>query len=185
MSNEPGTISPEKEEPMPIIVKGATAFTPAPEGVHSAVCCDVLDLGWVETIYQNKTQKRHKVEIRWQISEVMDGGKPYLVRRRYSASLHEKSSLRRDLESWRGRAFTDVELQSFDLENLLSAPCLINLVHRQQDGSVFANVVSITRLPKGMTPLMPHDYTRVCDRPPSQADAAEDALGITDDDVPF
>ena len=43
----------------------------------------------------------------------MPDGKPFLVRRRYTASLHEKSALRKDLESWRGRAFTNVELDGF------------------------------------------------------------------------
>jgi hypothetical protein len=120
----------------------------------------------------------------WQIDENLDDGKPFLVRRRYTCSLHEKATLRRDLESWRGRGFTDQELQSFDLEILLSASCLLNIIHEARNGSIFANVAGVMRLPKGMMPPVPRDYVRVCDRPPAQTDAA-DSLEITDDDVPF
>jgi hypothetical protein len=112
---------------------------------------------------------------------------PFLVRRRYTCSLHEKATLRRDLESWRGRAFTDKELEAFDLESLLSVGCLINVIHESRNGSTYANVASVMRLPKGMTAPTPRDYVRVQDRPPVQtaADDGLDGLGITDDDVPF
>jgi len=170
---------------MPIYAKAGGSFTPAPAGTHAAVCCDVVDLGEVEVTYQGKTQRKHKVVICWQIDESMDSGKPFLVRRRYTLSLHEKATLRRDLESWRGRAFTNTELEAFDVENLLSVGCLINVIHEVRNGSTYANVASIMRLPKGMQAPTPRDYVRVCDRPPTQTDGAEDGLGITDDDVPF
>jgi hypothetical protein len=170
---------------MAIIAKAGGSFTPAPAGTHCAVCCDVIDIGVVEVTFQNKTRKQHKVAICWQIAEDMDDGKPFLVRRRYTLSLHEKSSLRRDLESWRGRAFTHTELEAFDVENLLSAGCLLNIIHESRNGSTFANVASIMKLPKGMQAPTPRDYVRVQDRPAVQTDGPEDGLGITDDDVPF
>jgi hypothetical protein len=170
---------------MPIIAKAGGNFTPAPSGTHAAVCVDVIDLGLIEVTYLGKTQRKHKIVIAWQIDEDMDDGKPFLVRRRYTCSLHEKATLRRDLESWRGRAFNDKELEAFDLESLLSVGCLINVIHEQRNASTYANVASIMRLPKGMAPPSPRDYVRVCDRPPAQTDAVDDGLGITDDDVPF
>jgi hypothetical protein len=168
---------------MPIIAKAGASFTPAPAGTHAAVCVDVVDHGVIEVTYQGKTQRKHKITIAWQIDEAMADGRPFLVRRRYTCSLHEKATLRRDLESWRGRAFTNTELQAFDLESLLSVGALINVIHTTRDGSTFSNVASVMRLPKNMQAPAPRDYTRVVDRP--QADAAEDGLEITDDDVPF
>jgi hypothetical protein len=170
---------------MPIFAKAGASFVPAPAGTHAAVCVDVVDHGMLEVTYQSKTQRKHKITITWQIDEDMDNGKPFLVRRRYTCSLHEKATLRRDLESWRGRAFSDQELQAFDLESLLSVGCLINVIHETRNGSTYANVASVMRLPKGMTAPTPRDYVRVCDRPATQADSVEDSLGITDDDVPF
>jgi hypothetical protein len=133
---------------MPIIAKAGTSFTPAPAGTHTAVCVDVVDDGMIEVTYQGRTERKHMITIFWQIDENMDDGKPFLVRRRYNCSLHEKATLRRDLESWRGRSFADKELQAFDLEKLLSAGCLINVIHEQRNGSTYANVASVMRLPK-------------------------------------
>jgi hypothetical protein len=172
---------------MPIIAKAGASFTPAPAGTHCAVCVDVIDLGVVEVNYLGKVRKQHKIVIAWQIDETMEDGKPFLVRRRYTCSLHEKATLRRDLESWRGRAFTNTELEAFDLENLLGVGSLLNVIHESRNGSTFANVASIMRLPKNMTAPTPRDYLRVQDRPPVQmvADDGLGGLGITDDDIPF
>jgi hypothetical protein len=169
---------------MAIIAKAGTGFTPAPGGTHAAVCVDVIDHGQVEVTYQGKAELKHKITIVWQIDENMENGKPFLVRRRYTCSLHEKAALRRDLESWRGRGFTDRELEAFDVEVVLSVGCLINVIHEQRNGSIYANVASVMRLPKNMTPPTPRDYVRVCDRPPAEADEADHSREINDDDDP-
>jgi hypothetical protein len=173
---------------MAIIVRSGGNFVPAPEGAHVSVCADVVDHGVLKVVFQGKEQQRHKISLVWQLSEDMDNGKPYLVRRRYTASLHEKSSLRRDLESWRGRGFTSSELEAFDLESLIGIGCLINVLHEIRGGVTYANVSSIMRLPKGMVAPVVRDYVRIIDRPPAQTDTTEDGLGnlgISDDDVPF
>jgi len=147
---------------------------------------DVVDLGLVEVTFQGKTQRRHKVVLVWQIDEVMDNNQPFLCRRRYSNSLHEMASLRRDLASWRGRDFSEQELLGFDLETLIGVGCLLNVIHETKNGQVFANVNSIMKLPKNMTAPMPRDYVRVVDRPQgAQADGAEDGLAASDEEIPF
>lgn len=175
---------------MPIIAKAtSSAFIPAPAGAHSAVCVDVVDLGVLEVNFGGKSKKQHKIRLVWQIEEVMADNKPYIVQKRYTLSLHEKASLRKDLESWRGRAFTTAELEGFDVETVIGVPCLLNVIETQKDGATYANVSSIMRLPKGMNAIKPRDYVRVIDREPQQAQQPEDqqaeAWGITDDDVPF
>src|SRR5690348_13499642 len=114
---------------MGIFAKFRGGFTPAPQGTHAAVCVDVVDHGMVEETFQGNTQRRHKISIYWQIDENMDNGKPFLVHRRYTNSLHEKATLRRDLESMRGRPFTDKELDGFDLESLIGVGCFITIIH--------------------------------------------------------
>jgi hypothetical protein len=56
------------------------------------------------------------------------------------------------LESWRGRPFTQEELNGFSLENVLGAPCMLSVVHKpSKDGTkMYANVGSVVALPKGM-----------------------------------
>src|SRR5208337_1405024 len=107
--------------------------------------------------------------------------------KRYTLSLHEKAALRKDLESWRGRTFTEEELKGFDVENVLDVPCLLNVIHNGTSGTVYANVSGIMKLPKSMQPIKGRDYVRVQDREPKRSDAAPapDWGEITDDDVPF
>jgi hypothetical protein len=162
-------------------------FTPCPQGVHQAVCVDVVDMGLLEVTWNGQVKKQHKVRIVWQVEELMDDGKPFIVQKRYTASLHEKSKLRPELESWRGRAFTEDELREFDLEKLIGANCLLNVAHVSKDGKTYANVTAVMPLKKGMEKLTPRDYTRVVDRTTTQqADPEHDEPPpITDDDIPF
>src|SRR3972149_6942366 len=63
-------------------------WTPAPEGLHQAVCVDVIDLGMVQTQWGEK----HKVRLVWQIDEINpDTGKRHEVRADFGLSLSEKS----------------------------------------------------------------------------------------------
>lgn len=178
---------------MAIIAKeGTTAFVPCPAGSQSAVCVDVVDLGLMEnTKFPNEdgTPKiQHKIEVVWESSELMGDGRPFLVKKRYTLSLGEKAALRHDLESWRGKAFTETERQGFDVEKLIGAPCILNVIHRPgSKGGVFANVATVSPLIKGMTkPTASGQYVRVCERVDEQPNddfAAVDAPAV--DDIPF
>jgi len=146
-------------------------FEPAPEGLHRAVCVDVVDLGMQDTAYGQK----RKVQIRWQIEELRSDGKPFLVLKKYTASLHKKSKLRPDLESWRGKGFTDEETEKLDLDNLIGKQCQLNVTHVSfADGGIFAAVNAVVPAPRGMPPLVAQDYKRVCDRDGYQAPPVEE-----------
>lgn len=123
-------------------------FQLPPEGTFVARCYQIVDLG---TLY-NKTYENwsHKVLIGWEIpTEVMSNGKPFSVSKRYTASLSEKSTLRSDLESWRGKKFTKDELLGFELRNVIGKTCMINIAHSESGGKNYANVTAIMALPKG------------------------------------
>lgn len=182
---------------MPIIVKdsGGTDFQPAPAGAHAAVCCDVRDLGLVTSTFGGKEKTQQKLLLSWLIAELRDDGKHFIVAQRFTASLHEKASLRKFLEAWRGRAFTEEELAGFDVETLIGAPALLNVIQQTKEGKTYANIASIMRLPKGMeAPKIPADFVRYQDReaakegatpqdaPPAHGDADAPA---DDGDIPF
>lgn len=175
---------------MPIIATaggdGHRTFAPAPLGVHSAVCCDVRDLGLLETTWQGETRTKHKILLSWQIAEDRDDGKPWLCSKRYTLSLHEKSALRKDLESWRGRPFTEAELAGFDVETIIGVPCLLNITHRSVGDATYANVVGVTPLMKGLVPMRVREYVRWIDRAPTDTVHDEQPpIDITDSDIPF
>jgi len=166
---------------MPIIVSGGSDFVNAPAGMHSAVCCDVVDHGMVESQFGIK----HKVSLVFLIAENMDNGKPFSVHRKYTASLNEKATLYNDLTSWRGKTFAKEELDAFDLEDLINVPCMLNVVHKTEDGKTYANIASISPLPKGMEKMkVPGDYERRKDRQ-SEGSSNEPTPHVSDDEPPF
>lgn len=150
---------------MAIIAKDAGSdFTPCPEGQMVCVCVDVIDKGMVETQYGVK----HKIRIAFQTAETdPDTNRPFLVSQTFTLSLNEKARLRQFLESWRGKRFTDAEVRNgFDVERLVGANALVQVVHNERAGQVYADIQSIMKAPAGLTPLRPVDYVRVVDRPP-------------------
>lgn len=129
---------------------GGGEFTPAPAGTHGAICTKVIDLG---THYSDVWKKdEHKVMLSWELDsdEKMADGRPFIISQRYTLSLHEKARLRGHLEAWRGRAFTDEELAGFDLKNVLGKACMIGVNHKTDNGKTFANIASVSALPKSM-----------------------------------
>jgi hypothetical protein len=166
---------------MSLIVSGKN-YTPAPEGVHAAVCVDVADKGMVETEWGSK----HKCRIIWEIAAQMDDGRAFTIGKTYTVSLHEKSSLYKDLKGWRGRAFTADELRGFDLENVLGKPCQLVVVHEDKDGSTYANITAVVKAdPKNQ--LKPSGkYVRAKDRTDAPAQpAAQSSQPVEEDNIPF
>lgn len=172
---------------MSIIAKDNSngTYIPCPAGPHQAVCVDVVDLGLLEQTWNGQKKTQHKVRVVWQTDEPMADGKPFLASKRYTLSLNEKASLRHDLEAWRGRPFTGEELKGFDVETVIGANCQINVQHVDKGGTVYANVISIMPLTKGMVKLQPKDYVRVKDRAADGGTPPEEGGMLSDDDIPF
>ena len=168
------------------------SFQPAPEGVHQGVLVDVVDLGILQVSWQGVTKSQHKVNLAWQINENREDGKPFLVFKRYTLSLHEKSGLRKDLESWRGRKITRAEEQTgVDLEGMIGQNCLLNITHNQVGDRTFANVSSVNPLMKGMPKMVVRDFVRKLERTEANQAQAEhyDERNpppmVEDDSIPF
>lgn len=127
-------------------------FPPIPEGTYPAVCNMLVDLGMQRSeVYNNVSRK---VLISWQLPDEtieIDGKpEPRVISNRYTLSLDERANLRADLAAWRGRDFTPEELQAFDLRNIVGAPCLIGIIHKESNGKKYANISRVMALPKGM-----------------------------------
>lgn len=104
-----------------------------------------------------KKKQLYKVRVTWELpgeKKVFDAAKgeqPFSISKKYTLSMHEKSNMRKDLESWRGRGFTDDEARAFDITKLLSVPCMLNIIHKTSQGSnQYAAISSVTPMPKGM-----------------------------------
>ena len=142
---------------MPIIAKdsGGGDFELAPVGNQQAVCAFVEDIGTHDGSYNGKPTRNQQIVICWELAEKMtlgdNAGKPFMLSKFYTLSLGEKSNLRKDLQSWRGVAFTEQELRAFDVEKLNGVNCLLNVVaEKKQDGKEFRKIASVSPLIKGM-----------------------------------
>lgn len=127
---------------------GGGEYDLPPEGTYLAICYLLADLG-MQPRRQGTPQA--KLVAAWELPHaLMKDGRPYSVREIYTASLNEKAHLRKALESWRGRRFTEEECKGFQLRNVLGQACQLTIVH-SQDGK-YANVSSVAGLIKG-TPV--------------------------------
>jgi hypothetical protein len=128
---------------------GSGSFTPAPVGTHVARCIKLIDLGTQHGEYMGEPTRRNQVLVTWELPEeiiTVDGNEmPQTTSKFYTNSLGEKANLRRDLEGWRGRAFTEAELERFDLESILGKPCLLTIVGAESGKTKVAGVSGLAR----------------------------------------
>lgn len=139
---------------------GGGNFDPVPEGAHPAICDMFVDLGLQEATGKFAGKVQHKIYLRWQIPGLRlkyekDGVEhegPMTIGATYTLSLHEKAGLRKVLQSWRGRAFTEAELKKFDVTTVVGKPCLISVSHKPKDGGgAYANIEAVMQVPPGYT----------------------------------
>jgi len=137
--------------------KGGGNFEMIPAGVHHAICYGVIDLGTqYSELYNNDSRK---VMLIWELPEeriTIDGKDlPRAISRRFTLSLNSKATLRAILESWRSRAFTEKELEGFDLKTIIGANCQVSVVHetytRNGQQKTSAKVAAVMPLGKGVT----------------------------------
>lgn len=122
-------------------------FTPAPAGLHNAICTMVVDLGMQSTPFGIKP----KILIGWELPDCsQDDGKPYVISRQFGATLSKQGNLRPIIEAWRGRGFTAEEAKSFDVGALVGKPCKLLIQHTNgDDGRTFANIQAAIKPEKG------------------------------------
>jgi hypothetical protein len=139
---------------------------PLPEaGTTQAVCCAVWDLGMQESTYKGEVKLRHKIVIAWELSQLIEvtgseyNGLPYMLSKTYTLSLYENAALKKDLESWRGKAYTSDEIEKgIDIEKLYGINCLLGVTHVsgfKDPSKTYANVSAILPPTRGMNKLIP------------------------------
>lgn len=164
------------ESDMGFIAKdsGGGDFKRVPSGVYIGRCYSVIDLGTQLSSGQYGEKMQHKLRLSWELfGEEEDGtpltvvvnGKemPMTISKSYTVSLHEKSSLRKDLAAWRGKDFTEEEAKAFDVSKLLGAYCMVNVTTSETNGKTYSNVAGLTPLPgalKNAKPAGVHEFVK-------------------------
>ena len=145
---------------MPINVSASSGSKsdPVPAGTHHAVCYGVVAVGPQPS---QQYTPRPKVVVAFEIPseriEIKGKDLPRGISKRYTLSLNDKATLRKDLQSWRGRPFTSAELAGFDVSKLIGANCLLSVLHQDRAGATYANISSISALPKSMKSMAPEN----------------------------
>ncbi len=159
----PYPLQPMKESEMVMKFKatgGGEDFKRCPAGSHLAVCNMVADVGLQpgSRMYPNP---KHKIYVRFEVpSERVeyekDGKKvegPITIGTYYTASMSEKATLRKHLEGWRSKKFTDAEAEDFDVSAILGKACMLSVVETESDGKTYSNIANIGAVPKGLPPM--------------------------------
>ena len=147
-----------------LIIKEDPSQYPTPEeGLHNAVLVDAVNLGTLESPWGPK----EKVSLIFELETQDEEGRRFIVGKRFTRSLNEKSSLRKFLEKWRGSKYTPDELQQgVNLENLLDLNATLFIVHNETEERTYANIESVLpyKNKNGEVVLPSGEYTRVKDR---------------------
>ena len=119
-------------------------FKPHPEGIHPAICLDVIDLGLVETEFQGERRMAPKVKVVFESDKLMEDGRPFVISKNFTASLHPKAKLAEFLGKWRGRPVLPGE--SIDLARLIGACCTLVVSHQQNlVGRTYASIDAVSK----------------------------------------
>ena len=131
-------------------------FERCPSGMHLGRCYRIIDLGTQKSEYMGQVKYLHKVMLGWELHGTNDAGEPLKMKdgrpfgifKNYTLSWSEKANLRLDLQSWRGKQFSQEEMRRFDLKTVLGVWCMLNIIDRVgTDGKTYTNVNGLTPVP--------------------------------------
>lgn len=146
---------------------GGSFSEPIPAGTYVARCYRMIHIGTCLETIKGDQKWLNKVRISFELPTELkefkpgDGEKPFVIDREFTLSMYKSSNLRKFLEGWRGKAFTEEQAESFDVTNLLGVPGMISIIHNTSSkGNVYADVASCSTLPKGLTCPPPINPTK-------------------------
>lgn len=125
---------------------------PVPGGTYMAVC--VYEIGIGEQLCKYKDSSKYNrqfmigFELVGQTVEVDGKQEPRQLGRTFNVAASQNAGLRKFLEAWYGKKFTDDEYMSFDTRQLLGRPAMLNVV--LNDTGEYANIDSVMQIPIGI-----------------------------------
>jgi len=134
--------------------KPKSSTPPLEAGSYPARCVQVIDIGDQMNDLSGKLQREVMIlfEIPSERINVNGEDKPRIMKEIYTLSLTDKANLRKALESWRGKQFTDEELDAFDIRKILNTTCILSVVEKtsKTSGNKYSKIGSISRCMKGI-----------------------------------
>jgi hypothetical protein len=129
-------------------------FKVLPPGNYVARCVSFIDLLTQSMEWQGEEKSMRKVRLTFETPTELvvfnedKGEQPYLVSKEFTLSFHEKATLRKMLEG----LIKDFDPNKFDPEkDLIGKACMVNITNEMAtSGRLFAKIMAITPLPRGM-----------------------------------
>lgn len=129
-------------------------FTPHEEGQYVAQCVDVIDLGEAVVSFPGTPDYlAKKCALVFRTGEKNPETGHYVdVSQEFTVSMGEKANLRKFLEQWRGKAYTnDQANEGVPVDKLCGQPALLTVGHKEsKKGRTYAVIVSAVPVPKQM-----------------------------------
>ena len=123
---------------------------PVEPGVYMAICIGCVDLGeqYNETFKNRSNKCLYIFELIGETIEVDGEMKPRQLSKEFAISSSSKSNLRKFIESWNGKSYTDDDFMELDLFDQIGKSCQINVV--LNDTKEYANIDNLMPLPRGV-----------------------------------
>jgi len=132
---------------------GGNNFPPMNAGTYPAVCSGVIDIGTQSVDFAGEHKSTPQLILLFDFPtetiEIDGEQKPRCLSLKMTKSVHEQAKLRKHLIAWRGRDFTDIELQDFALSKLLGVSANINVIQKDYNGKTYAAIATISKPMKG------------------------------------
>ena len=122
---------------------------PVEPGVYMAVCVGFIDLGeqYSEKFKSYAYKGMYVWELPGETIEIDGEQKPRQLSKEFTISGSSKGNLRKFIESWNGKTYSDEEFMEMDLFDQVGKPCQINVVLNET--KEYANVDNIMPIPRG------------------------------------
>lgn len=142
-----------------ISAKGSDSkFRPHPEGMFLAQCVDVIDLGEKVEDYAGQPKKlSHKCALVFRTGEQNPETNDLIdIAGEYTVSMSEKANLRKMLETWRGKAYGEDELDDVPLDKLEGNWAQITVDQKVSSNQRrYARIIGVMGVPKQLRKDLP------------------------------
>ena len=138
---------------MSITIPKSTPPVQLEAGTYPARCYSMVHIGTIEYEWNGQRNKANKVRITFEfptetnVFKEGDEAKPFVISQEYTLSFGKQSKFRPQLEAWRGKPFTEEEMDNFDLTKLIGVPAMVTVI---QNDKGYSEIAQITKMPKGM-----------------------------------
>lgn len=122
---------------------------PVEPGVYMAVCIGFIDLGeqYSEKFNSYTNKGMYVWELPGETIEIDGEQKPRQLSKEFTISASNKSNLRKFIETWNSKSYSDEDFMEFDVFEQVGKPCQLNVVLNET--KEYSNVDNLMPIPRG------------------------------------